>query len=208
MSFSPPSEPQIVELNNVSFLWLAHMLFHIMFVNLQRKFWGGIGIGKVLNLNQTVYPCLNLLLCALHSPKVMFSAYNYLRTINSCDYLATSNSQREVDSTANLSLVKPPSCLRNFIKNFCTKLTWTFFLPARNYYFYFGTHTRYRVCPNTFRYPSGSWLYSLVYSNLNYPSLYPYVFWYMRIINSDTNRIFKLSFHVIRECSTSVNWRE
>jgi len=94
-----------------------------MFVNLQRKFWGGIGIGKVLNLNQTVYPCLNLLLCALHSPKVMFSAYNYLRTINSCDYLATSNSQREVDSTANLSLVKPPSCLRNFIKNFCTKLT-------------------------------------------------------------------------------------
>jgi hypothetical protein len=65
---------------------------------------------------------LNSLLCVLLSPKVMFPAYNYVKTINSCDYLANSNSQREINSTTTLSLVKPPSFLRNFIKKFCTKL--------------------------------------------------------------------------------------
>ena len=104
-----------------------------MFVNLQRKLWRGMGIGKVMNLTQALYPCLNLLLCALHSPKVMFPAYNYVRTINSCDYLATSNSQREVDSTTTLSLVKPPSFLRNIIKKFLHKINlnlfFFFYLP-------------------------------------------------------------------------------
>jgi hypothetical protein len=190
--YTPPSEPQSVELNKASSPWLNYLLLYIMFAICRESCGAGLELEKFWTWVWHFTPAL--LLCALQSPKVMFPVYNYVRTINSCDYLATSNSQRGVNSTTTLSLVKPPSRHRNFIKKFCTKLTWTsfFFLPARNYYFSFCTHTRYRVCPNTSRYPSGSWLYSLVYSNLNYPSIYTCVLWYMRIVNCGANRIFKL----------------